>query len=163
MANGMTRRERQITDIHEIRRILDNARIVHIGMVDDGEPYVIPMNYGYTLEGEALTLYLHGAMRGRKIDVMRKSPSVFFSLECDVTPFEGDIACRYGTAYSSILGKGKAELLDDIEAKKQGLSILMKTQTGKDFTFDDKTVSVVQVIKIPIDEYTAKYRPMPKQ
>ena len=66
MNRGMTRRERQITDLQEIRGILDRAKIVHIGMVDGGRPYVVPMNYGYTMEDGQLTLYLHGANRGRK-------------------------------------------------------------------------------------------------
>ena len=46
-----------------------------------------------------------------------------------------------------------------MEEKKKGLSVLMKTQTGKDFTFDDKMVSIVSVIKIDVAEYTAKERP----
>ena len=32
------------------------------------------------------------------------------------------------------------------EEKKKAMSILMKTQTGKDFTFDDKLVGVLQQI-----------------
>ena len=59
------------------------------------------------------------------------------------------------------MGKGKAEILTDIEDKKKGLSIFMKTQTGKDFEFEDKMVSIVSVIRIQVSEYTAKRRPMP--
>lgn len=161
MANGMTRREREITDIEDIRRILDNAKITHVGLVDDGEPYVVPMNYGYTLEDGQLTVYLHGALRGRKLDVIAKEPRVFLTMETDLMPFDGDVACRYGLAYSSIMAKGVAEIVEDTEEKKHGLSVLMKTQTGKDFTFDDRMVSVVSVIKITVSQYTAKYRPMP--
>ena len=90
---------------------------------------------------------------------MRANPKVFFSIECDVQPFEGDIACRYGTAYASIMGRGLAEITEDVEEKKKGLSVIMKTQTGKDFTFDDKMVSIVSVIKIDVSGYTAKHRP----
>lgn len=50
-------------------------------------------------------------------------------MECDVVPFQGKIACQYGTSYASVMGKGKAEILTDIEDKKKGLSIFMKTQT----------------------------------
>ena len=39
---------------------------------------------------------------------------------------------------------------------------LMKTQTGKDFTFDEKLVSIVAVIRIDVEEYTAKHRPLPE-
>ena len=159
MKEGITRREREITDPAKILEILDKGMIVHVAMVDGDEPYVVPMNYGYTMEEGKLTLYLHGARWGRKLDVMRANPKVFFSIECDVHPFEGDIACRYGTAYSSIMGKGTAEILEDTEAKKSALSVFMKTQTGKDFTFDDKMVSIVSVIRIDVSTYTAKHRP----
>ena len=161
--NGMTRRERQVTDMNEIIRILDTAKVLHLGLVDGDEPYVVPMNYGYIMENEKLTIYLHGAPRGRKIDLIRKNPKIFFEADCDITPFEGDVACRYGITYSSIMGKGTATIIDDIDEKREALTFLMKTQTDKDFVFDEKIVSIVSVIKLDISEYTAKHRPMPKK
>lgn len=157
----MTRREREVTDMKEITRILEESKIVHIGLCDGDQPYVLPMNYGYVLEDGELILYLHGAKEGYKYDVIRKNPKVSFEMECDVVPFEGRIACQYGTTYASIIGKGRAIIIDDVEEKIKALSILMKTQTGKDFTFDEKLVSIVNVIKITASEYTAKKRPMP--
>jgi len=163
MKRGITKREREVTDPAAILDILDRAMVVHIAMVDGDEPYMVPMNYGYTMEDGQLTLYLHGAVKGRKTDVLQANPKVFFSMECDVTPFDGPVACRYGTSYVSLMGAGKAEILEDPEEKKAGLSILMKTQTGKDFTFDDGKVSIVSVIRIKVDYYTAKRRPMPER
>ena len=161
--NGMTRRERQVTDTNEIIKILDKSKVLHLGLVDDDEPYVVPMNYGYTLEDGKLTIYLHGANRGRKLDLVRKNPKVFFEMCCDIVPFEGDVACKYGITYASVMGRGIAEIVEDIEEKKKALSILMKTQTGKDFEFEDKMTKIVTVIKINAIEYTAKHRPMPKK
>ncbi len=161
--NGMTRRERQVTDINEIIKILDKSKVLHIGMVDGDEPYVVPMNYGYTMEDGKLTLYLHGANRGRKLDLMRANPKVFFEMCCDIVPFEGDVACKYGITYASVMGRGIAEIVEDVEEKKLGLSVLMKTQTDKDFTFEDKMTTIVTVIKIDVLEYTAKHRPAPKK
>ncbi len=161
MTPGITKREREVTDINEIKEILDKSMIVHIGMVDDGEPYVVPMNYGYTLEDGELCIYLHGATVGRKIDIINKNPKVFFEMECDVTPFEGKVACQYGTTYASVMGKGTAVVLDDVNEKIDGLSKFMKTQTGKDFTFDEKMVIIVNVIKITATSFTAKKRPKP--
>lgn len=160
--NGMTRRERQVFDINEIIKILDKSKVLHLGLVDGDEPYVVPMNYGYTMENEKLTLWLHGATKGRKLDVMRANPKVFFSMECDLQPFEGDVACKYGLGYSSLMGKGKAEIIEDVEEKMNALTYLMKTQTGKDFEFNEKLASVVAIIKIDVSDYTAKYRAVPK-
>ena len=161
MSKGMTRREREVTDLEEIIGILDRAKIVHVGMVDGDRPYVVPMNYGYIMTEGKLTLYLHGAPRGRKLDVLRANPNVFVEIDTDIIPFEGEVACKYGLCYSSIMGEGVAEIVEETEQKKSALSLLMKTQTGKDFEFDDKMVSVVSVIKIDVAEYTAKKRPMP--
>ena len=163
MSNGMTRREREVTDINEIIKILDKAKVLRLGLVDGDEAYVVPMNYGYTMEDGRLTLYLHGAKRGKKIDLMRANPKVFFEMDCDITPFDGDIACNYGITYSSIMGKGIAEIVEDVEEKKKGLSVLMKTQTQKDFEFEDKMTAFVSVIRIDASQYTAKHRPAPKR
>lgn len=161
---GMTRRERQVTDIDEIREILDKSQVVHLGLVDGDEPYVVPMNYGYTMDEDGkLCFYLHGATQGRKLDVMRKDPKVFFSMECDVEPFSGDVACRYGMAYRSLMGRGTAVFLEEPQEKIQAMIQLMKTQTGGDFTFDEKLVKVVSMIRIDVAEYTAKKRVMPER
>jgi nitroimidazol reductase NimA-like FMN-containing flavoprotein (pyridoxamine 5'-phosphate oxidase superfamily) len=121
------------------------------------------MNYGYTLEEGQLTLYLHGATKGRKLDVIRANPKVFFSLECDVVPFEGDRPCQYGTTYASVMGRGIAEIVENVEEKCQAMAVLMRTQTGKEFTFNEKLVSIVSVIRIRVSSYTAKHRPLPER
>ena len=161
MKRGITRREREVTDMNAILEILDKSMIVHIAMIDGDEPYLVPMNYGYTMEDGKLTLYVHGATEGRKIDVIKTNPKVFIEMDCDIAPIEGKLACQYGTSYSSIMGTGTAVILEDPEEKMKALSILMKTQTGKDFEFNERLVSIVSVIRIDVAEYTAKARPIP--
>ena len=161
---GMTRREREITDREAIKRILDRSQVVHIGLTDGDEPYVVPMNYGYTMDEDGtLKLYLHGATQGKKLDMMRNNPKVFLEMECDVQPFAGDVACRYGMAYLSLMGRGRAVILEDPQEKMEAMSILMKTQTGGDFTFEERLVRVVSVIRIDVLEYTAKGRAIPER
>ena len=160
---GMTKRERQVTDEEQIRQILDNGKILHLGLAVDNEPYVVPMNYGYAFEGEKLVIYLHSSVRGKKLDMIQANPKVFFEIDCDWIPFEGELPCQYGLSYSSVMGKGVARIVEDVEEKKKAMSILMKTQTGKDFSFLDRLVSVVAVIRIDVAEYTAKHRPLPNK
>ena len=160
---GMTKRERQVTDLTQIVQILEQGKVLHLGLAVDNEPYVVPMNYGYTMIDGRLTLYLHSAVQGKKLDMIRKNPTVFFSIDCDRMPFEGDKPCQYGLVYSSIMGKGTACITEDVEEKKKAMSCLMKTQTGKDFSFEDRLVSIVSVIRIDVAEYTAKHRPLPEK
>ena len=100
--HGMTKREYQITDEQELRRILDTAKVLRLGIAVDNVPYIYPMNYGYTLEGGKLTLFLHSAVKGNKLDLLGKNPEVCFQLDCDNVPFEGKVACQYGLAYSAV-------------------------------------------------------------
>ena len=160
---GMTKREFHITDESRILSILDTAKVLRLGLAVDNEPYVVPMNYGYTMEDGRLVLYLHSAVRGKKLDMIRANPRVFFELDCDVTPFEGQVACQYGLTYSSIMGRGTARIVEDVEEKMQAMSILRKTQTRKEFTFNERLVSIVAVIRIDVEEYTAKHRPLPEK
>ena len=159
---GMTKRERQVTDPQQILDILDKAKVLHLGLAVDSEPYVVPMNYGYTMEEGKLVLYLHSALHGKKLDMIRANSRVFFEIDCDRMPFEGKVPCQYGLVYSSIMGRGTAQIVEDVEQKKQAMTILMKTQTGKDFSFEDRLVSIVAVIRIDVTEYTAKHRPLPE-
>ena len=159
---GMTKRERQVTDPQQILEILDKAKVMHLGLCENNEPYVVPMNYGYTMEEGKLVMYLHSAVRGKKLDMIQANPKVFFAIDCDRMPFEGKVACQYGLVYSSVMGSGTAQIVEDVEEKKRAMSALMKTQTGKDFTFNDRLVSIVSVIRIDVSEYTAKHRPLPE-
>ena len=160
---GMTKRELQVTDEEQIREILDAAKVLHLGLCVDNEPYVVPMNYGYCLEDGHLTLYLHSAVRGKKLDMIRANSRVFFEMDCDRVPFAGEKPCQYGLAYSSVMGRGTATIVEDVEEKMRAMTLLMKTQTQKDFEFNDRLVSIVAVIRIDVTEYTAKKRLIPEK
>ena len=159
---GMTKRERQITDEKQIMKILDTGKVLHLGLAVNDEPYVVPMNYGYTMEDGKLVMYLHSAVRGKKLDMIRANPKVFFEVDCDLVPFEGVLPCQHGLSYSSVMGRGTATIVEDTQEKMKAMTILMKTQTEKDFEFNERLVSIVAVIRIDVAEYTAKHRPIPE-
>ena len=160
--HGMTNREFKITDEAQIRGILDTARVLRVGIAVDNVPYIIPMNYGYTLEEGKLTLYLHSAVKGDKLELLGKNPDICFELDCDYRPFEGVLPCQYGLGYSAVSGRGRAVIVEDVGEKMEAMSVLMKTQTGKDFVFNERLVSIVSVIRVDVSEYTAKHRPIPE-
>ena len=59
----MRRKDREITDRAEIEAILNEAMVCRIGLADDGEPYVVPVSFGY----EDGSVYIHSAPEGKKI------------------------------------------------------------------------------------------------
>lgn len=157
----MRRKDREITDQVAIRAILDKAQVLHLAMIDADRPYVVPIHYGYTLENGRLTLYLHSAKAGRKLDVLARNDRVAFVLETDVAPVSGgDLPCKYGAAYASVMGEGRATLLTDPAEKAAGLTVLMKTQTGRDFPITEAMAADVAVIRVDAETYSAKARPL---
>ena len=157
----MRRKDREITDETAIRAILDKAQVLHLAMIDGDRPYVVPLHYGYSLIDGRLTLYLHSAKEGRKLDVLQKNGRVAFVLETDVSSISGgEIPCKYGAAYASVMGEGKAVLLTDLAEKAAALQILMKIQTGREFTITEAMTESVAVLRVDAETYSAKSRPM---
>lgn len=158
---GLMRREREITDPDVIRMVLDEAKVIHIGLTDGPYPYVVPMNYGYTWQDGKLTFYLHGGHNGYKYDLIEKNPNCAFELNCRIVPFKGEVACKNGISYYSIMGRGTARFLDDPREKSDALSLLMQTQTSEPASFTEALTRVVRVFCIDVTEFTAKHRPFP--
>lgn len=68
----MRRTDREVRDINGVFDIVDRCSVVHLGMVDNGKPYVVALNFGYDREGDTLIMYLHCAMEGKKIKIENK-------------------------------------------------------------------------------------------
>lgn len=155
----MRRKDRQVTDEGTIRAILDRAQVLHLAMIDGDKPYVVPLHYGYALEDGRLTLYLHSAREGRKLDVLRGNSRVAFVLETDVAPVSGgDVPCKYGAAYASVMGEGRAAILADPAEKAAALRILMRTQTGRDFPITEAMAETVAVLRVDVETFSTKSR-----
>jgi len=157
----MRRADREVKDINEILRIVDKAKVLHLGLFDDDYPYIVPMHYGYEYKGGNLIFYMHGAKEGHKLDLIRNNPNVCIELECDIELVSGDdIPCKYGSTFASIIGRGYAEILKHIKEKIVGLKLLMMNQTGREFEIDEKMANTVEVIKVTVHSFTAKSRTM---
>jgi len=67
------RREREVVEPNEIRDIIEACKVCRLGFCEEGEVYIVPVNFGYDMKGKELTLYIHCAGEGRKIDLIRKN------------------------------------------------------------------------------------------
>ncbi|MCD8028618.1 MAG: pyridoxamine 5'-phosphate oxidase family protein [Erysipelotrichaceae bacterium] len=61
----MRRKDREVTDFNTIIQIIYNCEIIRLGLTDD-YPYIVPVNFAYTVEDKQICFYIHGAMAGRK-------------------------------------------------------------------------------------------------
>lgn len=69
----------------------------------------------YAVEDGAFTFYCHSAKEGKKLDVIRKNASVAFEMDCQNALQHGETACTHSYYYASVLGEGKAEILEGDE------------------------------------------------
>lgn len=155
----MRRKDRELTNQEDYVQVLEECKVCRIAMIDNGKPYVIPMNFGYEFKGNELTLYLHCSSEGRKINALTANNEVCFEMDCMHELIEGKTACSYGYAYASIIGDGKVEFIEDLQGKEIALKAIMKHQTDKDdFAFEESGVRNVTVFRIVSTSFTGKSR-----
>lgn len=152
----MRRREREVREKKEIERILEKCSVLRIGLWDRKEIYLVPLNYAYEFQGERLILYVHSAKEGRKINAIRNNPNIGFETDWEGGVKESKNVCGTSYQYESIIGTGRAEMIENPEEKQKGLTKLMERYTGRRYTFSDAMVENVVVIKIIAQTLTAK-------
>lgn len=163
----MRKRDKAIEDITDkavMEEIIRECDICHVAMVDGERPYVLAFNFGYH-DGR---IYLHSAREGKKLDVLRKNPRVCveFNTGHELFARHAHIACTWRWRYRSVLAHGRAELLEDHDAKMAGLSAMMANYTEMDFEYKKPAVNNVMVIRIAVDEMTGRqfeYHQEPKR
>jgi RimJ/RimL family protein N-acetyltransferase/nitroimidazol reductase NimA-like FMN-containing flavoprotein (pyridoxamine 5'-phosphate oxidase superfamily) len=122
-------------------------------MIDNGLPYVLPFNYGY----DDNLIYIHCARTGKKLDLIRKNPTVCFEIEQKADIVKNKKACKWTTTYRSIVGYGKIEIVADFSQKQRGLEIIMAHNGAPDsIDLDPKEVDSVLILKLKIDSLSAK-------
>ena len=151
----MRRSDREITDLGGILSIINDCKVIHLAMVDDGEPYLLPLNFGYAVREGNYTLYFHSAREGRKLDILRKNPTVAFEMDCRGALDEHDVACQCGYYFASVTGVGHVEFLDG-EEKLVALTSLMRHMAGREDQFTEQQARTVEVFAVRADKLSAK-------
>lgn len=155
----MRRTDREVTDLNEIEKIVQSCEVCHMAMVDQGKPYCVTLNFGYEREADQFILYVHCATQGRKLEVLTQNPNVFITMDCNHQLVPASAACGYGWNYESIMAEGQVEIMESLLAKKEGLASLMRHyEPQTSFTFPDTAVDRVAVLKIRLQNITAKRR-----
>ncbi len=153
----MRRTDREVTDPKRIADVISRCSCCRIGFYDDGEVYIVPLNFGYEIKDDTYILYFHGAKEGRKIDLIQKNPHVGFEMDTDYALNEADMACGYSARFQSIIGNGIVNIVSELEEKKRGLSLLMEHNTGKrEWNFDEKMLNAVAIFKLVVSKMSCK-------
>jgi nitroimidazol reductase NimA-like FMN-containing flavoprotein (pyridoxamine 5'-phosphate oxidase superfamily) len=150
--------DRGVYDRDTVNRILDEGFLCHVGFAVDGQPFVIPTSYGR--EGDVL--YIHGSAASRMLRNLDRGISVFVT----VTLLDGLVLARsvfnHSMNYRSVVILGTAMLITNPEEKIAALRTLSEhiiPQRWDDSREpNEKELKATSVLRIPIDEFSAKVR-----
>ena len=152
----MRRKDREIKDANCIAAFIAKEQILRIAFYDEGDIYIVPINYGYSYD-EQYTFYFHGAKAGRKYELAKKTPKVGFEIDGDYTLLTGEIACDFSATFQSVIGTGHLFLVEDIAEKITGLNTIMKQTTSKsEWNYSEEMLDVVAVFKLVVDKLSCK-------
>ena len=153
----MRRSDREITNKEAIEEFIAEEQILRIAFYDDGDIYIVPINYGYLYENGKYSFYFHGAKAGRKFELSKSKPIVGFEIDGRYKLLQNEMACDYSATFQSVIGTGRLQLVDDIEEKKIGLNALMKQTTQRlEWSYDDKMLEAVAVFRLDVHKISCK-------
>lgn len=154
----MGKPEREFDDLTTCCRIIEACSYCHVALDDDGAPYLVPLNFGWQVTENQLTLYFHSAPTGYKIDVLRKNPQLCFNFTNRIGLKVGRNPCSHGTYYESVTGRGRAVFLADEAEKRQALDCIMAQQAGPGaYVYQEKMLQHVTVFRVVAEELTGKH------
>ena len=148
----MRRKDKAIVELAEIELILRTALVCRLGLTDGKRPYIVPLSFGFKNN----TLYFHSAPEGKKIQMLRKNSEVCFELDLDHEVMADEEACKWGMKYRSVIGFGKASIVEDIREKKEGLNAILEHYSGRTYDYPEAAVNGTLVIKVEIESMTGK-------
>ena len=170
----MRQAEREITDPGSLERILHEAKVLFLALRDFPAPYVLPVCFGHdpanppgtaahgNPPGTAArgTLYVHCAPTGAKIDLLRADPAVGFSACTDMTVRPGAAACDFSCRSESVVGTGRARVVETEEERIRGLDAIMRhyaeAQVSAAPVYRPGSLSRTSVIAVDIDSLRGK-------
>ena len=152
MHRAMRRADKEVTDRAWMESVIRRSRVCRLAMCDGDQPYVIPICFAYK-DG---TLYFHGAREGRKIDCLRQNPKVCVEFDVDAELVPGETASAFTMKYRSVIAFGVASFIEELDAKREALDVLMSHYSDGSWTYPDEAVRGVCIWKVEVEHMTGK-------
>ena len=154
----MRRSDREITDFRSIVEVMEKCDVCRVAFHGETYPYVVPLNFGMAVEGDAITLYFHGADTGMKYELMEKNSHVCFEMDCSHMLFTEMEKGSCTMCYESVIGFGILEDVPD-EQKKEALDILMEHYpVPAGFHYKEEMIPKTRVLKLTVESLSGKRR-----
>ena len=149
---------------NKIIEFLNKEHTGRISSIDEnGYPQIIPMNFVFIND----SIYMHSHTKGEKLDNIKRNLKVGFEVDrnLEFLPsyfFDPNDASVADTLYISVVIKGEARIISDVEEKILALNALMKKYQpeGKYEPMNEsmEVLEAVAVIRIIPKEMNGKYK-----
>lgn len=150
----MRRKEKEVSDPEVVESIVKRAQVCRIAFSQEDVPYIVPMIFGF----KDSTVYLHSAPEGKKIDMLKANAHVCFEVDVDHELVEADVACDWGMKYRSVIGFGKAHVIEDTADMKKALDIIMEHYSpGTTYDYPSSMLEHMAVIRIDLDSVSVRH------
>lgn len=152
----MRRKDRAVTDAAEITDIMSRCQVLHLAINTGKAPYLLPVSFG--MEPDGMTLYIHGAMTGRKYDLLAQDNRVGFEMECThgLVLDEENHSCTVN--YESVMGWGVMDELTGEAEKRRALDRIMAQYHKEDFPYNSRPIPYTRILRLRVEERTGKHR-----
>lgn len=116
------RRGKQILSVEETKAVMDRCTNGVLACLGDGDyPYAVPLSYVYFKD----KIYFHSALKGHKIDAIRKNPRVSFAVIDEDTI----VSEEYTTYFRSVIAFGRARIAEG-EERLEAFRALVEKYSG---------------------------------
>ena len=156
----MRRKDKALTELADIEAVILESPYVTLGLTDNGETYMVPLDFGYKSDGKNPgALYFHCARSGRKLDIMSRNPevSLLFVAQCALfDEGDGDLACTLSTAYRSVMALGKARIIEDEAQKTDAMRIILQRYGCEGRQVAPEKLAKTALVRVDLTETTGK-------
>lgn len=153
----MRRSDREIKSFEEIIEVMEKCDVCRIALYDGEYPYIVPLNFGMEVSGGKVTLYFHGAVEGRKYELMERDNRACFEMDCSHRLVTEEESGNCTMEYESVMGRGRMETVPE-EEREKALKLLMKHYHREDFAFNRSVVPKTRLFRLTVEELTGKRR-----
>lgn len=121
----------EVTDRAAIDAVLTAGKVLYLALCDEDTPFLVPVFYAFAGD----VLYFHGARVGTKMSILKRNPKLCFAVSLDQGVVESENACDFEAAHRTVVGLGRASVVEDEAEKIAALDRSVARFTDRKFDY----------------------------
>ena len=152
----MRRTDREVKDFERVLEIVARCDVLRLGLSDGEVPYIVPVNFGYEATDGQLFFYIHGAMAGKKYELLRRTASCAFEMDCghklEYLAEERNATMRY----QCVMGRAQVELLEGSDKERAMDCLMGRYEETRAADYPREVLERTMLARLRVTEWSAK-------